>query len=512
MCANAAFERLTGAPARAAEGWFAHDGAPLALPPDRAQSWRGEVSFGPGRRAQGILSVTPVVTPAAEAPTFVCSLTDITEQKRVQAELDHLAMHDALTGLPNRRALDAALAALSGPAALAILDLDAFKDVNDSYGHLTGDVLLREVGERLAAQAAPELFRIGGDEFAILWRGLAQEEDLRAAVGRMRAALALPFSVGAGREVALGASWGASLIAEGPGSVLFAQADAALHERKSGERDALGIYEERFTEAAQRRLALGARLRRAIDAEAIEIAYQPQVDRAGAVTGLEALARWTDPELGPIAPAEFIPLAEAHGLIFELGDLVLRRACADGARWRAEGVHFGTLAVNVSAVQLRLPGLPERVEAILHETGFPAGALELELTESAFLGPAREVQARLERLKAAGVRLAVDDFGTGYSALSYLPRLPLDTLKIDRSFVSRALGDARARALIGAIAQMARGLELRVVAEGVETEAQAAFLREIGCDAVQGFFFARPGAASAVAQICAARRGAPALP
>ena len=143
--------------ARAAEGWFAHDGAPLALPPDRAQSWRGEVSFGPGRRAQGILSVTPVVTPAAEAPTFVCSLTDITEQKRVQAELDHLAMHDALTGLPNRRALDAALAALSGPAALAILDLDAFKDVNDSYGHLTGDVLLREVGERLAAQAAPEV-------------------------------------------------------------------------------------------------------------------------------------------------------------------------------------------------------------------------------------------------------------------------------------------------------------------------------------------------------------------
>ncbi|SOC21490.1 diguanylate cyclase (GGDEF)-like protein [Rhodobacter sp. JA431] len=516
--ANAAFTRLTGAPDRPAARWFRHRGTALALPPETGGAWRGEVSFGPEGQAQGILSVTPVAVVGDLEATFVCSLADITEQKRIEAELDHLAMHDALTGLPNRRALDAALARVSPPAALAILDLDRFKDVNDSYGHLAGDDLLRKVSYRLRdalpTEAEGALFRIGGDEFALLLQG-AGEAELRATVARITRILALPFTLSNGAEVALMATFGGSLGAGAAGSDLFAEADAALYDVKHGHRGSLGIYQDRLTVASKRRLALSLRLRRALEAQmrgsdaphqgALELAYQPQIDREGRVCGLEALVRWNDPELGQISPAEFIPLAEEQGLIGALGLFVLHTACRAGESWRAAAVPIHKIAVNVSGLQLRNPSFVQQVQSVLAQTGLAAGGLELELTESAFLGRESEVLPVFEALKALGVRLAVDDFGTGYSSMSYLPVLPWDTLKIDRSFLALAPDNPRRNVLIEAMARMARGLGLRVVVEGVEARDQHAVLMDCGCDAFQGFLFARPLPEAEVAAFCATR-------
>ncbi|MCJ2182868.1 EAL domain-containing protein [Novosphingobium sp. 1949] len=516
--ANAAFKRLTGAPERAALSWFHHAGKALALPPETPVPWHGEVGFGDGYRAQGLLSVMAVAGEGSAPPTYVYSLTDITEQKRVQAELDHLAMHDALTDLPNRRALDTALRGLEGAAALGILDLDRFKDVNDSFGHVMGDDLLRQVAQRMRqacpADAATSVFRIGGDEFALLLPG-AGEAALRAAVARLNQVLAPPFALANAANVALTATWGASLTTQAAGDDLFAKADAALYEVKHGAKDALGLYQERLTHAAQRRLSLGARLRETLDRQLpsphdpqdgpIWVAYQPQLGRDGTLFGWEALARWSDPELGAIAPGEFVALAENQGLIATLGTFMLRSACRDGALWLAAGLAVGKIAVNVSALQVRTRGFVESVAAALHDSGFPPERLQIELTETVFLGREGEVLPVFEALKALGVQLAVDDFGTGYSALSFLPMLPWDTLKIDRSFVVPATHDDRRKALVAAIVRMAKELELAVVAEGVETDAQHELLLGIGCDAFQGYLFARPLPAEDAVGFMAAR-------
>ncbi|MBT9383003.1 EAL domain-containing protein [Pseudooceanicola sp. CBS1P-1] len=514
--ANGAFRRLTGAQEAAPAPLFHHAGHVLGLPPRPDESWRGEVRFGAERAAQGILSVTPVPVLGADERTFVCSLTDISEQKRAQEELDHLAMHDPLTDLANRRALDAALRGLAEPVALAILDLDRFKDVNDSFGHVVGDDLLCQVAQRIRSAlpeiARAEFFRIGGDEFALLLPGTG-EPGLRAAVSALNAVLVPPFTLVNGAAVAMTATWGGSLGRSGRDGDLFARADAALYDVKQGAKGTLGIYQERLTRAAQRRLSLGLRLREALERQmpedapprdgALSVAYQPQIGRDGRLYGLEALARWTDPELGQISPAEFIPLAEDHGLIDRLGRFMLRRACRDGAGWLAAGLDPGRISVNVSALQMRTPGLERRVARVLKETGFPPRALQLELTETVFLGRESEVLPIFEKLKALGVRLAVDDFGTGYSSLSFLPQLPWDTLKIDRSFVALAVGDPRRRALVTSITAMAKGLDLTVIAEGVEAPEQHVMLQEIGCDVFQGFLFARPMPSNAVPAFCA---------
>ncbi|WP_176518593.1 putative bifunctional diguanylate cyclase/phosphodiesterase [Rhodobacter maris] len=516
--ANAAFVRLTGGPDTPAARWFEHRGKALTLPPETGEPWRGEVSFGPRRQQQGIFSITPVAAAGTAEQTFVCTLADITDQKRVQAELDHMAMHDALTDLPNRRALDAALAEASGPVALVILDLDRFKDVNDSYGHLAGDDLLRKVTQRLHAALPPKeassLFRIGGDEFALLLRDVG-EPELRTRVARLEQVLAPPFTLQNGAEVAVMATWGASLGTARSRNDLFAEADAALYDVKHRQKGSLGIYQDRLTLASQRRLALSLRLRRALEAQtspqgtpqdgAITLAYQPQIDRDGTLFGLEALARWTDPDLGQIAPGEFVSLAEEQGLIGKLGQFVLRRACHDGAAWIAAGVPIGGMAVNVSGLQIRSPGFVKQVSQSLEDTGFPAEKLELELTESAFLGRESEVLPIFESLKALGVKLAIDDFGTGYSSMSYLPVLPWDTLKIDRSFLTLPPDNPRRNALIEAITRMAKGLGLRVIAEGVETDDQHTALMALGCDAFQGFLYARPLPAIEIETFCAGR-------
>ncbi len=507
--ANGAFLQLTGAPETPTGEWFTHAGRALPMPPDPHAPWRGEVSFGPGGTAQGLLSVTPVSD--SDELTLICSLADITEQKRVQAELDHLAMHDALTDLPNRRALDAALAQVTGPLALVIADLDRFKDVNDSFGHVAGDELLCRVGARLRAALPADglqrIYRIGGDEFALLLPG-ADEAGLRDTVARLSELLLRPIALTNGREVALTATWGASLAASPAEADLYAKADAALYDVKHGTRGGLGIYREDLTRAAQRRLALSLRLRRAIDDGTISVVYQPQIDRTGRVSGLEGLARWTDDEFGPVPPEEFIALAEDHGLTGTLCTYVLRQACRDGAEWLAAGVPFGHVAVNVSGTQVRAPGLRDQVAEALDSAAFPANRLELELTETAFLGRESEVAPVFSALKGLGLRLAIDDFGTGYSALSYLPALPWDTLKIDRSFVSRAARDPRRKSLIAAIASLASGLDLWVVAEGVESAEQHRLLMDIGCDAFQGFMFSRPIPADQVAAFCARHRDA----
>ena len=510
--ANDAFKRFTGAPQATPETWFEHHGKALQLPPHSKDAWRGEVSFGPERKAQGILSITPVPADGFEETTFICSLADITEQKRAQAELDHMAMHDPLTGLPNRRALDAALKERPRPATLAILDLDRFKDVNDSFGHLAGDELLRRVSATLREALRPKdhdhLYRVGGNEFALLLEDTTTAE-LHDTVFRLNRVLASPFTLDNGATMALTATWGACLSSEATDCDLFAKADAALHDVKQSAQGKLGIYQERLTAEAQRRLTLSLRLRKTLEEQmaddgaphdgAIFVAYQAQIGRNGELFGFEALARWNDPELGPISPAEFIPLAEDHGMIGLLGTFMLRRACRDSAQWLASGMEFGKIAVNVSGLQMRTPGLVQCVADTLAESGLPPRKLALELTESVFLGRESEVVPIFQNLKALGVQLAIDDFGTGYSSLSLLPMLPWDTLKIDRSFVAPCASDPRRKMLISAIASMAIGLNLRVIAEGVETPEQHRILMDIGCNAFQGFLFAKPVPASEIA-------------
>jgi diguanylate cyclase (GGDEF)-like protein len=419
-------------------------------------------------------------------------------------ELDlagHEALVDHLTGLANRRALhhrlDEALAEPGARAALLVLDVDAFKDVNDTLGHDAGDLVLRRVAERLehVALEADLLARVGGDEFAVLLTG-EQAGESGTVARRLRTLLEAPLEV-EGLGLRLGSSIGIALAprhaADATG--LARRADVAMHLAKT-RRTSVEVYAPEHDRHSPARLALTAELHGAVEAAQLEVQYQPQADvRTGAIRGAEALVRWRHPEHGLMPPAAFLPLAERAGLMGPLSLLVLEQAIADCARWRAAG-HDLTVAVNLSVTNLMDPDLPAEVAALLRQAGLDARHLELEITEDVVMADAVGPIGVLDELKELGVRISLDDFGTGYSSMAYLKHLAVDALKIDRSFVRDMADSHEDAAIVRSIVALAHALDLEVVAEGVASQDAWFAARDAGCDVAQGFQVGRPMAAA----------------
>jgi diguanylate cyclase (GGDEF)-like protein len=409
-----------------------------------------------------------------------------------------------LTDLPNRllaqsrveHALEKARRH-NGQVALLFMDLDRFKNVNDSLGHPVGDELLVALAKRLRARLREEdtLARLGGDEFLLILESVQRPDEAATMAQLMIDLLESPFQLSSGHEVYVAVSIGIALYPQDGSSAteLIQHADVALYEAKARGRNTYHFYTRELTSAVSERMATEARLRRALNAGEFVLHYQPQVDmRRGEMIGCEALVRWDDPQHGIVPPNQFIPTAEDTGLIVPLGDWVLHTACAQLQQWRKTGLEIPSVAVNLSARQLRRRDLVDRIAEVLSDTGLPANCLELELTESMIIGQEQQAEELLQALKALGVRLSIDDFGTGYSSLAYLKRLPIDTLKIDQSFVRDIPGDQSDAEIAATIIAMARNLNLKVLAEGVETEEQLQFLKRRGCDFYQGYFFSRP--------------------
>ncbi|MDR3464798.1 MAG: EAL domain-containing protein [Xanthobacteraceae bacterium] len=480
--------------------------------------WQGEIW---NRRKCGEvypewMTISEVRNQAGEISNYVATFADISRLKRSEAEVEHLASHDPLTGLPNRAALGLELGRRlaragsdGGMGAVILLDLDRFRIVNDSCGHGTGDRLLKLVAERLKARtgAADVVACSGGDRFMVLLGAIETRAAAGEQAGRLRAALAEPFVLEDGQTRYVGASFGISVFPEDGGDAdgLMQQAGAALNHAKASGGNAICFYSSIFTDNAVARIELETDLRRALENDEFVLQYQPLVsitDRR--IKGVEALIRWRTPGGGLMPPGLFIPVAEETGLIIPLGEWVLRAACRQMMAWRGAGVMLDCIAVNLSPAQFNDPLLTQRVSDILEVTGLPPHCLEIEITEGALLGSGDEVAARLTRLKDLGVRLAIDDFGTGYSSLAYLKRFPIDKLKIDRSFINGLPDDGADAKIIHAVIEMGRSLRLEVLAEGVETEAQLALLRQQGCDTAQGFLF---GAASEPETIAALAKG-----
>ncbi len=434
---------------------------------------------------------------------------DITERKLAEAQIQRLAFYDELTGLPNRRLLmDRLEHALAGSAgepdhgALLFLDLDNFKGINDTLGHEWGDQLLVQVGRRITAsvRSGDTVARLGGDEFVVVMHGLHAEEaeaaaDAQAIAQKLLAALNQSYWV-QGREIHSTPSIGIALFqgAQPSAQDLLQRADLAMYQAKAGGRNTLCFFDPAMQAAASARSALEGDLRQGILREELLLHYQPVVNEAGQILGAEALVRWQHPERGVVFPGAFIPLAEQTGLILSLGRQVLGLACRQLARWASDPRTSGwTVAVNVSAREFRQPDYVQQVLAVLRDSGADPRQLKLELTESLLLQEVEESILKMQALRTLGVGFSLDDFGTGYSSLSYLKRLPLDQLKIDQSFVRDVLTDPHDATIACTIITLARSLGLDVVAEGVETEGQRAFLLRNGCRQFQGYLFGRPG-------------------
>jgi diguanylate cyclase (GGDEF)-like protein len=457
------------------------------------------------------------------------TIQDITEQRRADEQIRYLAYRDSLTGLGNRRLFSERMElAISharrreGRIGVLFLDLDHFKRINDTLGHSVGDELLRQVADRLVRalrdsdlvsrvgedESESTVSRLGGDEFTVLLAELRDPRDMAAVATRLLAALRRPFEVRS-HELVIGASIGmASWPADGETiDALLSNADSAMYHAKANGRNRYQFYDQSMNAAAMRRLEIEARLRRALEHEELELHFQPRIELAtGRITGFEALARWNDAELGPVPPADFIPIAEQTGLIDPLGDWVLRRVCQQVCEWESVlGALDLRVSLNVSARQFG-PELSRKVSRVLEETRVNPIYLEFEITESAILRDEAGVIQTLRELRWMGLAIALDDFGTGYSSLSYLRRLPVDTLKIDQSFVKSISHSTEGAALTRSIVAMGKALGLRVVAEGVESAAQRALLAEWSCDEIQGFLICRPEpAADAFARLRADR-------
>ncbi len=415
-----------------------------------------------------------------------------------ETRLRHLAMHDPLCGLPNRIFFGERLEAVidevhssKSPAAVLYIDLDHFKDVNDTLGHPVGDELIRNVTLRLSStlRGGDLVARLGGDEFAVISAIGNDTTKTMVLAQRIITAICAPYNIG-GHNIVIGASIGIALIDRDCGGAadIMRYADMALYRAKNEGRNRACVYDAAMDADLSKRKLLEGDLRQAIEEGQLRLMYQPIVNKSGdTMTGVEALCRWTHPTRGEISPVEFIAIAEHSGLIVELGAWVLRQALIDGKAWPSL-----TVAVNVSPLQFRRADFAELVERTLHETGFDPVRLELELTETVLLGNIDTAEAGMLRLKALGVRLALDDFGTGYSSLAYLRRFPFDKLKIDRSFVMSIEKAADAAAIVHAVVSLGRGLGMKVTAEGVETADQHLFLRAAGVHFMQGYRFGKP--------------------
>lgn len=437
---------------------------------------------------------------------------DITEQKQAEERIRHMAHHDTLTGLPNRALLhdrigqNIARTRRNGRVmTLLFIDLDRFKNVNDSLGHAVGDQLLKAVAGRLqeCTRGTDTVARIGGDEFVIVLVDLRHPEESGQIAHKVLDALSEPFAIG-GHELHVTPSIGiCAYPGDGPDAeTLMRNADTAMYHAKEMGRNNYQFFTPEMNAAAQQRLVLENDIRRALERHEFTLYYQPQIDLArGTIVGMEALVRWRHPKRGLIPPSEFIALAEETGLILPLGEWVLREACTQIRRWRDSGHPDLQVAVNLSARQFRREGIVDMLAQVLQNAGIPAQCLELEITEGVIMQHTEEVMRAFERLHGMGVQIAIDDFGTGYSSLGYLKRFPIDSLKIDQSFVRDITTDPDDAAIVTAIIAMAHSLGLEVVAEGVETEQQLAFLSRLRCDKAQGYHFGRPAPAAEFEQL-----------
>ena len=435
---------------------------------------------------------------------------DITDHMLAEERAQFLAYYDALTGLPNRALLQDRLAKALAAArrqghkvAVLFLDIDRFKDVNDSLGHSVGDLLLQKIAERLKTWGREQdtVARLSGDEFVITLTHIKDVPDAAVATERLMDALTAEFIV-EGQSLIIGCSVGISLFPEhGPDcETLIKNADAAMYSAKNDGRNNFRFFNEDTNAEVVERLTLENSLRLALSKKQLFLMYQPQMDIAtGRIIGLEALLRWQHPTLGLVPPDKFIRIAENIGMIVPIGEWVLRTACFQAREWQREGFLAARVAVNVSAVQFRQEGFCELIRSVLQETGLPPQCLELELTESLLLANAELMLLVFQKLEAMGLTLAIDDFGTGYSSFSYLKQFRVNKLKIDRSFIQDVAVNTDDAAITAAIISMAKSLRLKVIAEGVENEAQMSFLRAHQCDEIQGYYFSKPLAVDKVA-------------
>ncbi|MGZ5608345.1 MAG: EAL domain-containing protein [Methylobacter sp.] len=476
---------------------------------NRTDAWQGEIW---NRRKNGEmfpewLIITAVKEPDeenAQVNNYVASFSDITSRKAAEEEIRQLAFYDPLTQLPNRRLLQERLKhgievdRRDGKRlALLMLDLDRFKAVNDSLGHAAGDELLQQVAGRILARLrdVDMVARLGGDEFVVLLEDIAHAEDAARVAAEIILVLSKPFHLSQSNDIQIGASIGISLYPEHGTNyeILMDHADAALYQAKDQGRGCYAYFSEDQTIAARERIALETRLRRAIEQNELRVFYQPQVDiESGRIVGAEALIRWQDPSEGLIPPIRFIPIAEETGLILEIGAWVLRETCRQGKQWLDAGLPPITLAVNVSPHQFRRGDISALVATVLSETGFPARYLELEMTESGLMENHDDVMALLNRLRSQGIRLAIDDLGTGFSSLAYLKHFPLDVLKIDKSFIDDIPHLQDDMEIAATIIAMGHILGFKVLAEGVETQEQLAFLQQKKCNLYQGYILSPP--------------------
>jgi diguanylate cyclase (GGDEF)-like protein len=438
--------------------------------------------------------------------------------QKANADLKHMVLHDALTELPNRLLLEDRIGQAinarrrSGrQCAVLFVDLDRFKHVNDSLGHFVGDELLRAIADRLrtAVRADDTAARLGGDEFVVLLREVDRAEDAVNVAHKITEALSAPVFAH-GHELSVTPSIGIALFPQHGSSaqMLITNADAAMYHVKKAGRNGLQLFDPQMSTFFPDRLLLENDLRKALERRELELHYQPKVDvRSGATTGMEALVRWRHPERGLIPPNDFIPLAEETGLIIPLGQWVLREACRQNKAWQDGGLPPLRVAINISGVQLRHGDLADNVALALRETGLDPTHLEIEITESVVMQNASVALVMLDRLSRMGIHLAVDDFGTGYSSLSYLKRFPLNTLKIDSSFIRDLSSDNNDAVIVKAIIALAHSLRLQVVAEGVEDEAQLGFLQSFGSDQYQGYLHSKPLPAAEFERLLGATAG-----
>jgi diguanylate cyclase (GGDEF)-like protein/PAS domain S-box-containing protein len=446
---------------------------------------------------------SPLLNKDNQAIGILTTGLDITARKFAEQHRTHLALHDMLTGLPNRTllaqwlrtAIDDSNSSKRG-AALLLLDLDRFKVINDTRGHQTGDVLLRQVAERIISGLDSNGFaaRIGGDEFAIVLQNLDDNSSVAAICTRLLAKIGEPYTIG-GVEQLIGASIGVAMIPEDGTSPdeLLRLADLAMYEAKSSGRNCFCFFSPQMNHIAQMNAGIEADLREALNNDQLFLEYQPIVDtNTGAYVGLEALVRWNHPVRGRLVPADFIKVANDSGLIGRIGAWVVEAVCRQIAAFTQQGIELPHIAVNVSPKQFQYAAVCTEILDLVEKYSVPRGKLAIEITEELLIDNSQKVYQQLATLRAGGIQISIDDFGTGYSSLQYLRDLPATRLKIDQTFISRIETSATDRAIISTIAHLAHALNMRVIAEGVETEAQFALLRASGCDEVQGFLTGRP--------------------